>query len=109
MPKANWKERMLYFLGRRKAFVVSGDSMVPTLKSGAFVLVDPHSKIKIGDVLLAAHPYKTSVKILKRVVGIDAKNNLTLIGDNPAESTDSRTLGAVSIESILGRAVSRLK
>ena len=106
---ANWKERALYYLGRRRTFLVDGDSMAPTVKNGAVVLIDPQSKIKIGDLVLANHPYKSSVSILKRVAEIEPDGCLILIGDNPAESTDSRTFGAVSIESIIGRVIGRLK
>ena len=109
MTRANWKERILYYFGRRRAFLVAGDSMAPTLKGGDVVLVDPKLKLKIGDLVLAKHPYKSSVSILKRVAEIEPDGGIVLIGDNPTESTDSRTFGAVSIESIIGRVASRLK
>ncbi|CAN5335042.1 hypothetical protein BH10ACI2_BH10ACI2_18630 [soil metagenome] len=109
LPIAGFKDRILYRLGRLRGFLVEGDSMSPTIKNCERVLIRPGSDFAIGDIVLAAHPYKRSVKILKRAIAIDAENNITLIGDNPHVSTDSRTFGAVSIESILGRAVSRLK
>ena len=67
------------------------------------------SRIDVGDIILAEHPYKSSVKIIKRIAEIESDGKLQLIGDNPAQSTDSRTFGAVSIESIVGRVVCRLK
>ena len=82
--------------------------MSPTLKSGDAVLIDPNAKARISDIVLANHPYKSSVKILKRVVEIGPDGNLALIGDNAAESTDSRTFGAVSIECLIGKVVCRL-
>ena len=107
--KANWKDLILYRLGRRRVFLVKGDSMTPTISSGEAVLVRPAEKYSIGDIVLADHPYKKSVRILKRVARIEHDGALHLVGDNPAKSTDSRTFGAVSIESIIGRVVCRLK
>ena len=109
LPKAKWKDRILYYLGRRRAFLVEGNSMAPALKSGAVVLIHRHAKIKSGDLVLAKHPYKSSVSILKRVAEIEPDGGLVLIGDNSLESTDSRTFGAVSIESIIGPVICRLK
>ena len=108
LPNASLIDRALYRFRRLRGFTVEGDSMLPVIKNGDIVLIRPGSAFAVGDIVLASHPYKASVKILKRVAAIDALNKVTLIGDNPAESTDSRAFGAVSIESILGRAVSRL-
>ena len=103
-----WKERLLYFLGRRIAFLVEGDSMSPTLNDGDTVLIHPGAAIGVGDIVLAEHPYKSSVTILKRVSGLDADGLVNLTGDNEVESTDSRTFGPVSIKSVIGRVVCRL-
>jgi nickel-type superoxide dismutase maturation protease len=108
LREANWKDKLLYWIGRRKIFRVSGDSMMPTLQDGVAVMISPRAVIEPGDVVLAQHPYKQSVKILKRVASIDANGRYSLVGDNPAESTDSRTFGNVSIEYIHGKAVCRL-
>ena len=108
LREANWKDRIMYAVGKRKIFRVQGDSMLPTLKDGDAVMIVPTRSIKRGDVVLADHPYKSSVKILKRVNEIDNDGRYTLIGDNPAESTDSRTFGNLSIEYIQGKAVCRV-
>jgi nickel-type superoxide dismutase maturation protease len=109
VKKANWKDLVLYFIGKRKAFLVAGDSMTPTLADGDKVLVDATGYIAVGDVILAKHPYKSDVKIVKRVSEIADDGRLTLNGDNPATSTDSRTFGTVSLESIVGKVTSILK
>ena len=109
LPEANWIEKFLLFIGKRKGFLVEGDSMLPTLKNGDAVLIAPNTKLAVGDIVLAQHPFKRSVKILKRIGEIDAQGNYFLVGDNPSESTDSRTFGAISLKSILGKAVCRLK
>ena len=108
MREANWKDRVMHLLGKRKIFRVQGDSMLPTLKDGDAVMIIPTKSIERGDVVLADHPYKSSVKILKRVSGIDREGRYSLTGDNPAESTDSRTFGSLSIEYIQGKAVCRV-
>jgi len=108
LREANWKDRIMYAVGRRKIFRVQGDSMLPTLKDGDAVMIIPTKSIAPGDVVLANHPYKSSVKILKRVSEINDDGRYLLIGDNPAESTDSRAFGSLSIEYIQGKAVCRL-
>ncbi|MFZ1702165.1 MAG: nickel-type superoxide dismutase maturation protease [Pyrinomonadaceae bacterium] len=109
IPNATWKDRVLYFAGRRQAYLIEGDSMLPTLNDGDAVLIKPTRDIVVGDVILAYHPFKSSVTILKRVAEVAADGSLTLSGDNLAESTDSRSFGAVSVESIIGRVICRLK
>lgn len=103
-----WKDRIHFFLGRLEAYQVEGDSMLPTLKGGDAVMIERNASVSIGDIVLAQHPYKQSVKILKRVESIDAGGRYSLVGDNPDESTDSRTFGAVPLESIYGRVVCRV-
>jgi hypothetical protein len=83
--------------------------MEPTLRGGYAVLIDPRAAIAINDIVLALHPYKESVKILKRISEIDTHGSYILIGDNAPESTDSRTFGLILPKNILGKAVCRLK
>jgi len=83
--------------------------MAPTLLDGDVVLINPRANIETGDVVLARHPYKHSVKILKRVGDINAHGNYDLTGDNEKESTDSRTFGPIPSKDILGKVVCRLK
>ena len=109
LREAEWRDRLLYFLGRRRAFVVDGDSMLPTLKSGDAILIETSISIKVGELVLARHPFRSSVKMVKRVADIDEDGSVFLSGDNPSESSDSRTFGAVSIKSIVGRVACRLK
>jgi nickel-type superoxide dismutase maturation protease len=109
MREANWIDRLYLLLGRRETFRVAGDSMRPALEDGDAVMIVPTTVVSPGDIVLAAHPYKQSVKILKRLAAIDDAGRCELVGDNPSESTDSRTFGTVPIECIYGKAVCRLK
>lgn len=83
--------------------------MSPTLKDGDAVLINPKEKAQIDDIVLASHPFKKSIKILKRVKEITADGDLFLVGDNPAESTDSRSFGAVPLKYLIGKVTCRLK
>lgn len=109
LPEASWKDRILFFIGKRRGFVVEGDSMLPILKNGDGILIDQDAKFGVGDIVLSKHPFKKSITLLKRISEIDQNGNYFLVGDNPSESTDSRTFGALSAKHILGKAVCRLK
>jgi nickel-type superoxide dismutase maturation protease len=101
----------LWALGRRRRYRIDGGSMRPTLSSGDHVLVDPgayrSSPPRVGDVVLARHPFRRDVEMVKRVRDTLPGARFVLAGDNPAESTDSRTLGSVPLELIRGRVVLR--
>jgi nickel-type superoxide dismutase maturation protease len=109
LPEATWKDRVLFLLGRRLAFRVEGDSMRPTLNDGDTVLIAQGAHVGPGDIVLARHPYKQSVKMLKRISGFDGAGRYDLIGDDPVTSTDSRTFGTVPATDLLGKVVCRLK
>ncbi len=83
--------------------------MLPTLRSGDAVLIDPQAVFETGDIVLAKHPFKQSVKILKRIGEISEDEKFFLIGDNKNESSDSRSFSTISKNEILGKAVCRLK
>jgi len=82
--------------------------MWPTLKAGDTVLVKPTLTPVAGDIVLANHPYKSSVKIVKRVAEILPDGALILRGDNPLESSDSRSFGSISKRDVIGKVISRL-
>ena len=70
LRKSGWKDRLLVRFGRLKPFRVEGSSMRPTLTENEIVLVRLGSAASAGDIVLAQHPYKRSVKILKRVKSV---------------------------------------
>src|SRR3954454_11378272 len=95
LQKTDVWEKFLLFLGRRRGIAVAGDSMAPTLRDGDVVLVGAAVGLAEGDIVLARHPFKRSVKMLKRIDRIDAQDRFWLVGDNPNESSDSRSFGPV--------------
>ena len=109
LPIAGWKDQLLLILGRRNAFVIDGDSMLPGLTSGDKVVVDPTASTAAGDIVLARHPYKQNSRLIKRIAEITPSGDYFLTGDNPAESTDSRTFGPLQPDNILGKVVCRIK
>lgn len=105
LPIADESEELAYNRGLRKIFLIEGDSMLPTLKNGDLVVINPNSDLCVGDIVLAQHPFKKSVKIIKRIAEILPDEKYFLVGDNPSESSDSRSFGAIRAEDILGKAV----
>jgi nickel-type superoxide dismutase maturation protease len=101
-----------WVLGRRARFRVSGASMAPTLAPGDQILVDlgayRRAAPQPGEIVLARHPYRTDVRMVKRVAAVGPDGRCALAGDNPAESADSRSFGWVPAALVLGRVVLRL-
>jgi nickel-type superoxide dismutase maturation protease len=87
--------------------------MVPLLEPGGEVLVDPRAYRQKsphpGDIVVARHPYRTDLRLIKRVAKVLDDGRCVLEGDNPSESTDSRVFGAIPPERIVGRVTSRLR
>jgi len=108
MREAGWKDRLLFILGRRVAVRVSGGSMQPALRDNDIVLTTRSREIAVGDIVVAAHPFKSSVTVIKRVAAIDDQGRFDLRGDDPAESSDSRSFGNIPIKKIYGKVVCRL-
>jgi nickel-type superoxide dismutase maturation protease len=109
LPEADWMEEIAYVCGFREIFRIEGDSMLPVLKDGDLVLINPQAELAIGDIVLAQHPFKQSVKIIKRIAEILPGERYILLGDNLAESADSRQFGAIAAKDILGKAEARIK
>lgn len=82
--------------------------MNPTLKDGEIVLVNRNSEINVGDIVVAKHPVEQNSEVVKRVGRINERGYYFLVGDNLADSNDSRHFGAVTREYIKGKVVARL-
>ena len=86
-------------------FVVSGNSMEPAFSPGDKLFVCrffyKFFKPKAGDVVVLKDP-RTGRPLLKRIEAVGGRE-CSVRGDNPAESTDSRTFGPVSTKLIAGK------
>jgi nickel-type superoxide dismutase maturation protease len=82
--------------------------MMPALVPGERVLFDRLAYVRgqprVGDVVLARHPARPGVRMVKRVAEVYPEGGFVLLGDNADESTDSRTVGTFRREDIVGRA-----
>ena len=85
---------------------VKGDSMVPTLHDGDRLLALRLGRPHRGDLVVLSDPRQPSRLVVKRVVSVHG-HMLSVAGDNPEHSTDSRTYGPVPVHSVLGRVVRR--
>jgi nickel-type superoxide dismutase maturation protease len=108
LPEANIFEIGLIFLGKRFKYLVEGNSMLPLLKNGDLVLVAKDAEVKVGDIVIAKHPLERNSELIKRIERINEHGHYFLVGDNLAESNDSRHFGAVAKEYIKGKVVGRL-
>lgn len=95
-------ESAAWLIGRRQRIRIAGDSMVPTLTEGQFVLLDRQRVPAVGELAVASHPEKPDLLIVKRVESITEDGLVVLASDNPTAGTDSRTWGPVPPESIRG-------
>ena len=92
-------------IGYRQHLRVIGNSMEPALFEGDLILFKKTSPkgsdIKIGNIVIAIHPSNKNKLIIKRIYRI-YPNGLDLRGDNVYSSTDSRQLGLLKLDKIIG-------
>jgi len=99
-----------YLCWRFERYVVEGRSMMPTLQDGDWVLIDRRAykaEPRPGDVVVAHDPRDSARLIFKRVNHVDLHKRAWLLGDNVAESTDSRVFGGVTADAVGGKVVWR--
>ena len=86
--------------------------MVPAYRHGEKVVVDTGAYDELlprpGDVVLAAHPFHSGVRLVKRVDCVTSDGRIFVLGDSTGESTDSRTFGALRPSQILGKVTKKL-
>jgi len=83
--------------------LVSGPSMVPTLKHGDHVLVRRTTRIRPGHVVVGSFPARPDLLVVKRAVRRSG-GGWWLVSDNEAVADDSRRYGPAAV---YGRAVVR--
>ncbi|MEO0539066.1 MAG: nickel-type superoxide dismutase maturation protease [Cyanobacteria bacterium P01_A01_bin.123] len=118
---------LLFLIRRRQRFRITGTSMLPLLKPGEEVLVAPVQwrrnqqdgiaptgqssgiTLDTGDLVVACHPFRPNLRLIKRVIAVRDDQTYLLMGDNPeaGASTDSRSFGAVPPSHILGKVICR--
>jgi len=92
--------------------VVVDESMLPTLRPGDRLLVDPnayrHRPPEVGDIVVLADPQRRVRWLIKRVSRVDrSAGTVEVRGDAATVARDSRSFGPVPIRSVLGRAYRR--
>ena len=93
-------------LRRLDAVAVRGRSMAPGLLPDDRLLVAWRRTPRVGDVVVAADPRGGGREIIKRVAAVTAEG-VTVLGDNPAESTDARAFGTLPATAVRWRAILR--
>ena len=78
-----------------------GDSMAPTLVPGTVVMGVLPRKIRPGDVVIVRHGGLDKIKRIKEL----RAGEVFLLGDNPADSTDSRNFGWLESTVILAKVI----
>ncbi len=111
IPNITWSEFVRWLLRQRRRVRVNGESMLPLLRPGDELLIDPRAyrrnPVRPGDIVVVRHPFRSDVMPVKRVAAILEDGRCDLRGDNPAASEDSRSYGALSREFIVGRVICR--
>ena len=85
--------------------------MSPLLEPGDLIMVNPYAYQKtrphLGDLVVATHPTKPNLKIIKRLTSLTEDGFCFLAKENPHDGTDSHTFGLVPLTTILGKVTSR--
>ena len=80
--------------------VISGESMWPTFADGDEVLFESFNDqcLEVGDIVVASHPLKSNINIVKRIAVIDKNERIHLEGDNPdpLASEDGHNFGPIN-------------
>ena len=89
-------------------WIVAGRSMHPTLRPGEWVLVDRWTLRQRapcpGELILLQLPGDPPTTAIKRVSAVSPDGStFEVLGDNPADSHDSRQFGALGREALIGR------
>jgi len=95
-----------FIIGYRQHLRVVGTSMQRTLKEGDLItykkLNPKNIDLEIGDLVVASHPQIKNKILIKRIHRI-YQNKFDLRGDNSFSSTDSRELGLIELDLIIGK------
>ncbi|GAA1534244.1 hypothetical protein GCM10009678_15720 [Actinomadura kijaniata] len=93
---------------RLRAVAVTGESMLPALRPGDWLLVRNGARVSAGDVVVARHPLRPGTLVVKRAA-FRSGDGWWLESDNQgaAGRQDSWDFDAVPDRLVLGRVVAR--
>lgn len=105
---------------RPRRVEVTGDSMAPVLLPGDRLLAIRVQLYEVGDIVVVPDPRTDDRVLVKRVAALPGgrvhsggvtlqagPGEVIVLGDNAQESTDSRVLGPLRVDDLLGRCVYR--
>lgn len=97
------RELMALALGRRVLLRVHGDSMEPTIATGAVVGVRRRrgERPALGSVVVVRDPQRPTHRLVKRVRTV-THASFTVGSDDPWEAVDSRHFGSLRFEDWVG-------
>jgi signal peptidase I len=107
---------LLWWRWRPFRVEVDGESMLPTLEPGEYLLAVRPGAIRAGSLVVVEHPDRPGYEIVKRMAAMQGEqvggrvlgpDEYWVVGDNEEGSTDSRTFGPISAAAVRGRAVFR--
>ncbi len=79
--------------------------MYPTLKEGDLIIYKPfknfESELSEGLLVVATHPLKKEITIVKRISKINSEA-IEILGENQSKSIDSRQFGQIHTSQIQG-------
>ena len=88
-------------------FRIEEGSMRPALGPGDYVLVNRwayrHRAPAVGDLVVLRNPEREGQFLCKRIAGVTDSGAYVVLGDNAAESRDSRQFGPVPRGFIVGK------
>jgi nickel-type superoxide dismutase maturation protease len=93
LPRFFGRLKRLRFYIRR----VTGDSMLPALAPGTIIVAIPRP-LKVGQVIILQHQQRQKIK---RLAKLNAEQ-VYVLGDNLAHSTDSRSFGYLPLSCVQG-------
>ena len=92
--------------------MVRDESMLPTLRPGDRLLVDPRAyrerPPRVGEIVVFVDPEEPSRWLVKRVAAVDvASGSIEVHGDATDTARDSRRFGPVTTRAVVGRVYRR--
>ena len=88
---------------------VQGDSMLPTLADGDWLIALAAAHPAPGALVVVEHPLRPGFEMVKRFDHFEADGELWLVGDNTDATTDSRTIGPFDEGRVRGVVVCRYR